>query len=176
MSTILTLISVFTQIAICAFGGGLATLPLIEYQLIVKTGWLTESDFAQILALSQVTPGPIAINAATFSGFQQAGVYGSIVSTATMVIVPMTILSLTLHALKNVSDEKNKKFKQYLRPLVSGLLTLSLLSPLKVTLNNGYRAIILFLIGLLLVNYVKFVREHTPYMLIAFGIIGILYL
>ena len=73
MTKVLELVWAFFQVGITAFGGGLSTLPLIQYQLVVKNGWMTDEGFNQLVAVSQVTPGPIAINAATFAGYQQAG-------------------------------------------------------------------------------------------------------
>ena len=78
MTKIFELVWAFLQVGITAFGGGLSTLPLIEYQLVIKTGWMTGDGFNQLVAISQVTPGPIAINAATFAGYQQAGFWGSL--------------------------------------------------------------------------------------------------
>ena len=101
MKVLMELAFSFAQIAAGAFGGGLSTLPLIEYQLVRVNGWLTPPQFGQVLALSQVTPGPIAINAATFVGFQQAGIPGSIVSTLSIIIVPVLILCAILCILKN---------------------------------------------------------------------------
>ena len=84
MTKILQLIWAFMQIGITAFGGGLSTLPLIEYQLVTKNGWMNAAEFNQMVAVSQVTPGPIAINAATFAGYQQAGFWGSVASTVAL--------------------------------------------------------------------------------------------
>ena len=82
MTKILELVWAFLQVGITAFGGGLSTLPLIEYQLVIKNGWMTGDGFNQLVAISQVTPGPIAINAATFAGYQQAGFWGSLAAGA----------------------------------------------------------------------------------------------
>lgn len=176
MNMLLPLILAFLQVGIVAFGGGLSTLPLIHYQIVTNAGWLTEDQFAQVLALSQVTPGPIAINAATFVGYQQAGVWGSLVSTLALVAAPVSALTIVLMILQKCSAEKSSKFKLLLRPLVSGLLTLSLISPLKATLTNGYFAIALFAAGVALIKYCKFIRERPAVMLFLFGAAGALIL
>lgn len=172
MSTILGLISAFAQVGIGAFGGGLSTLPLIQYQLVIRTGWLTDEQFNQVLALSQVTPGPIAINAATFVGYQQAGFWGSLASTFALIGAPIAVLCVIIYVLQQCSAESSKRFKRLLRPLVAGLLTLSILSPLKGTFSNGIIAIILFIVGLLLIKFCKFIKDHPPIMLFLFGIVG----
>lgn len=162
----------FAQIAAGAFGGGLSTLPLIEYQLVKSTGWLTPSQFVQVLALSQVTPGPIAINAATFVGFQQGGVPGSIVSTLSIVVVPVLILCAMLFILKKIGTNKSKKFKELLRPIVSGLLALSIISPLKSTVDNGYASLMMYFAALLLIKNSRFFKKYPPILLIIYGLIG----
>lgn len=172
MKVLLELVFSFSQIAAGAFGGGLSTLPLIEYQLVRATGWLTPSQFSQVLALSQVTPGPIAINAATFVGFQQAGIPGSIVSTLSIVIVPVLILCGALCLLKKLEAEKSRKFKDMLRPIVGGLLTLSLISPLTVTAKNGVTAMAMLILGILLLRTCKFFKNYPPVLLVIYGIIG----
>ena len=172
MKVLMELAFSFAQIAAGAFGGGLSTLPLIEYQLVRVNGWLTPPQFGQVLALSQVTPGPIAINAATFVGFQQAGIPGSIVSTLSIVIVPVLILCAILCILKNFEEEKSRKFKTMLRPIVAGLLTLSLVSPLTVTVKDGVTAIIMLIVGIFLIQTCKFFKKYPPVLLVIYGIIG----
>ena len=173
MSMIPALALAFAQVGIGAFGGGLSTLPLIEYHLVTHTGWLTPQQFNQVLAMSQVTPGPIAINAATFVGYQQAGFWGSFFSTLALVAAPLSALCIVLLVLDRAPAEKSKKFKLLLRPLVAGLLTLSLLSPLKATVGSGYYAVALFAVGLVLITRVRFFRENPPALLFIFGIAGI---
>ncbi|NLX84199.1 MAG: chromate transporter [Synergistaceae bacterium] len=172
MKVLLELAWAFSQVAVGAFGGGLSTLPLIEYQLVKTTGWLTPSQFNQVLALSQVTPGPIAVNAATFVGFQQAGVLGSLVSTFAIVAVPISILCVALFILKRVDEERSKKFKELLRPIVAGLLSLSLVSPLTATVRNGIIAILMLFTGIFLLRSSKFLKKYPPVLLLVYGIIG----
>ena len=176
LSMLSSLYWVFTQVAICAFGGGLSTLPLIEYQLVTATAWLTQEGFAQVLALSQITPGPIAINAATFVGFKQAGLAGSAAATSAMLVTPVLVLSAVLFILKKTPADKSKAFKLMLRPVVAGLLSLSLIAPLKVTWGNGLKAVALYAAGLVLLQNVKLIKEHPPVMLFVFGIIGAFFL
>lgn len=176
MSTLVTLVLAFAQIGIGSFGGGLSTLPLIEYQLVTKTGWLSAEQFSQVLALSQVTPGPIAINAATFVGFQQSGVLGSLIATFSFVTAPIAALCIVLFLLKKTTTEKSDKFKLLLRPIVSGLLSLAVVVPLTATVSNGRIAMSLFAIGLLLIKFIKVFRENPPLLLFLFGIIGIFFL
>lgn len=175
-AALLQLISAFLQVGITAFGGGLSTLPLIEYQLVTRTGWMTSAQFNQMVAVSQVTPGPIAINAATFAGYEEAGVLGSIAATLALISAPIAALCVVLAVLKRVSPEKSKAFKVMLRPVVAGLLTLSIVSPFTATWNNGFTAVALFGAGVLLIKFCRFFKEYPAAMLIIFGIFGAMFL
>lgn len=83
------------KIGLFSFGGGLAVLPLIEDELVHSLGWLSASEFVDILTLSEMTPGPIAINSATFAGNRVAGILGGMVATIG-VVLPSFIIVLML--------------------------------------------------------------------------------
>lgn len=71
----------FLQIGAFSFGGGYAAMPLIQEQVITLHNWLTFDTFANLVTIAEMTPGPIAVNAATFVGTQVAGPLGAIVAT-----------------------------------------------------------------------------------------------
>ncbi len=75
------LLLTFMKIGVLSFGGGFAVLPLIEEELVHTHQWLTMNEFIDILTLSEMTPGPIAINSATFAGNRVAGIAGGITAT-----------------------------------------------------------------------------------------------
>jgi len=81
----------FLQVGAFSLGGGYAALPLIQEQIVTQRGWMTMADFGDILAISQMTPGPIAINASTFVGTRMGGIPGSIVATLGCVTAPFII-------------------------------------------------------------------------------------
>lgn len=85
----------FLQIGLFSFGGGYASLPLINEQIIKAHGWLTMSEFTDVLTISQMTPGPIAVNAATFVGMRIAGIPGALTATLGCVI-PSTVVAIAL--------------------------------------------------------------------------------
>ena len=85
----------FFQIGLFSIGGGYATMPLIQHQVVEIHGWLTMTQFSDIITISQMTPGPIAINSATFVGIQVAGIPGALVATLGCVI-PSCIIVTTL--------------------------------------------------------------------------------
>ena len=85
----------FFQIGLFSIGGGYAAMPLIQNQVVDIHPWLTMTQFADIMTIAEMTPGPIAINSATFVGIQVAGLPGAIVATLGCV-VPSCIIVLTL--------------------------------------------------------------------------------
>ena len=70
----------YLKIGFFGFGGGYAMLSLIQNEIVEQRGWITATQFADIVAVSQITPGPIAINSATYIGYTVAGVGGSVVA------------------------------------------------------------------------------------------------
>lgn len=120
----------FFKIGALAFGGGYAVLPLIQEFVVLEKGWLTMTEFTDLVSISQMTPGPIAINSATFVGSTIAGVPGSIAATlgaTTPQFILMMILGYFLFS-------KNKKFKildfilNGIRPGVIGLILIAAIS------------------------------------------------
>ena len=95
MMLYLELLWSFFQIGLFSIGGGYAAMPLIEHQVVDLHGWLTLTQFADIVTISQMTPGPIAINSATFVGTRVAGLPGAIVATVGCVL-PSCIIVLFL--------------------------------------------------------------------------------
>lgn len=84
----------FFQVGLFSFGGGMAAIPLIQEQVVEVHGWLTLSEFTDLITISQMTPGPIAINAATFVGTRIAGFPGALVATVGNVTPSCIIISL----------------------------------------------------------------------------------
>ena len=93
--TLLQLLFSFLQIGLLSIGGGYAALPIIQDQVVAMHGWLSMREFADILTISQMTPGPIAINAASFVGTKIAGLPGALVASLG-VVLPSFIIVLTL--------------------------------------------------------------------------------
>ncbi|MDR2899679.1 MAG: chromate transporter [Clostridiales bacterium] len=95
MNIFIDLFLSFLQVGALSIGGGYAAMPLIREQVVIAHPWLTTSDFADIVAISQMTPGPISLNAATFVGTLQAGIPGALVATVGCVVAPF-IFSIIL--------------------------------------------------------------------------------
>ena len=120
----LQLFYTFFKIGLFGFGGGYAMLSMIQGEVVTRYGWVTSQEFTDIVAISQMTPGPIGINAATYVGFTSTGsVWGSIVATFA-VVFPSFILMLTISKffLKYQKHPVVESIFAGLRPAVVGLL------------------------------------------------------
>ena len=84
----------FLQIGALSFGGGYASMPLIEAQIVTSYGWLTMTEFSDLVTIAEMTPGPIAVNAATFVGTKVAGVLGALVATAGCILPACVLVTL----------------------------------------------------------------------------------
>lgn len=125
MSVLGTLALVFARIGLGAFGGGLATIPFIHFELVVSRAWLSERGFAEVVSLAQMTPGPLAVNAATFVGYRIAGVAGAFIATCSVVAAPLLVLSSALFLISRASEKwktRVDRLQRALRPAVSGML------------------------------------------------------
>ena len=95
MPSLLEIIFAFMKIGVLAFGGGYAAIPLIEEQIVERYGWMTYLEFSDIMAIDELTPGPVLINAATFVGMKLCGIPGAVAATVGSVI-PSCIIALVL--------------------------------------------------------------------------------
>ena len=120
----LQLFYTFFKIGLFGFGGGYAMLSMIQGEVVTRHGWLTSQEFTDIVAISQMTPGPIGINSATYVGFTATGsVWGSIIATLA-VVLPSYILMLAISKffLKYQKHPVVEAVFSGLRPAVVGLL------------------------------------------------------
>ena len=94
MNLYLQLFISFLQIGALSFGGGYAAMPLIQQQVVTLHGWLSLSEFTDLITISQMTPGPIAINSATFVGTRDGGFWGALCATTGCVLPSCLLVSL----------------------------------------------------------------------------------
>ncbi len=112
----------FFKVGLFCFGGAFGMIPLIE-ETVVTRGWLTESEFFNLIGVCESTPGPIAVNTATYVGSVMGGPLGSICATLGVVLPSFLIILLIAAVLKNLTD--NKYFKSFMRgvkPVVVALI------------------------------------------------------
>ncbi|MBR1993478.1 MAG: chromate transporter [Firmicutes bacterium] len=99
------LFTMFFRIGLFGFGGGLAMLPLI-FQSVQSFGIMTAEEFSNLVALSQVTPGPMAVNAATYVGFNYAGLPGAMVATLGVCLPAFILMMIVYHFVKKFNDSR----------------------------------------------------------------------
>ena len=101
MSILWELFFTFTKIGLFTFGGGYAMISMIEDTCVARKHWITHDEMMEITVIAESTPGPIAINGATYVGFKQGGIPGSIAATVGMVLPSFVILYLISSVLDN---------------------------------------------------------------------------
>lgn len=91
---LLNLFTVFFKVGLFTFGGGLAMLPIIHKEVVEKKKWIDDDEMTDIIAIAESTPGPIAVNTATFVGYKVARLSGALISTFGLVLPSLVIISL----------------------------------------------------------------------------------
>lgn len=113
----------YLKIGFFGFGGGYAMLSLIQNEIVEQRGWLTASQFADIVAVSQITPGPIAINSATYIGYEIGGFWGSVVATFAVCLPSlMLMLFLTWFFLRHRENRFIQMVVKSVGPIVVGMI------------------------------------------------------
>ncbi len=168
-----------------AFGGGLATLPFL-YNLSDKTGWFSYSNLADMIAISESTPGPIGVNMATYAGFQTTGVLGGIVATIGLITPSIIVILIIYSFLKRFSNSRGVKAVFYgLRPASCGMIAAAGFSVIILVLfGEGYtfdintvfntiniKALVL---GAILFVLIRKVKIHPIFFLLGAAVVGIL--
>jgi chromate transporter len=187
----LELFITFFFIGIFGFGGGYGMLSLIQNEVVVKHQWMTASEFTDIVAISQMTPGPIGINSATYCGYtavQNAGmgdglaIFGSVTATFALVLPSMILMILICRMfLKYMHTTEVQSVFRCLRPAVVGLLAAACLllmtednfsSPMK---DSWHFWISVFLFVAAFIG-VKFVKINPIRMIVYSALAGLLLL
>lgn len=121
--TLLKLMLVFAKVAVLTFGGGYAMVPLFENELVRNHAFLTADEFANLVGLAQVTPGPIGFNSATYVGMAQGGLAGALAASLGVVIPSIVISLLVAVFLRRAADAKwMKLLMKGVRPCVVGII------------------------------------------------------
>lgn len=113
----------FLKIGFFSIGGGYVMLPLIQKEIIERHGWLAFSEFVDILAVAEMTPGPVAINSATYIGYRTGGILGAALATAGVVTPSLVLMVLSAAFLKHFYENRWVQASlQGLRPAVIALI------------------------------------------------------
>lgn len=132
----------FLQIGLFSFGGGYAAMPLIQEQVVTQHGWLTMKEFTDLITISQMTPGPIAVNSATFVGSKIAGTFGALAATCGCILPSCVIVTaIAWFYLRYKKMEVFQNVLSSLRPAVVALIASAGVAILKTAFweNNTIR-------------------------------------
>ncbi len=136
MLTLLRLMLEFAKTGLFSVGGGLATLPFL-YEMSDSTGWFSHADIADMIAVSESTPGAIGINMSTYAGFKTAGVPGGILATLGLALPSLIVILIIARFLKKFRENRLVEGAFYgLRPASIAMITAAGLNVAKVALVN----------------------------------------
>ena len=181
MNTLLRLFVEFFKTGLFSVGGGLATLPFL-YEMSEKTGWFTRWDIADMIAISESTPGAIGINMSTYAGFKTAGVTGGIVASLGLALPSLIIIIIIAKFLNKFDANKYVQRAFYgLRPASAALIAAAGVSVVKIALLDlgayaasgalgdlfQWKAIALAAVVWVLTNVVKPTKKLHPLVYIA---------
>ena len=180
----------FFKTGLFATGGGMATLPFL-YRMSETQGWFTPAQLADMVAVSESTPGPIGVNMATYVGFTTAGIPGAVIATIGLITPSIIVILIIARVLQKFRTNKYVDAAFYgLRPCSVGLIAAAGLLVVKIALFrfdryaetnaildafNG-KAILLAAILLVLTRGVKQVKKlHPIFFILASALIGIIF-
>ncbi len=173
----LQLFITFFKIGLFGFGGGAAMLSLIQFEVVEHYGWITTSEFTNMVAVSQVTPGPIGINCATYAGYLATGnAFGSALATFALVLPSFIIMMLLIAFMTKKKDNKYiDSVMCILRPVVIGLIAAAaLLLITEETFGVGYRDWTAWLIFAGAFIATKWLKISPILMILSAAIIGLI--
>lgn len=161
----------FLKVGLFGIGGGYAMLPLIQHEVVSLHPWLSSEEFVDVVAIAQMTPGPIAVNVSTYTGYKIKGLLGSVVSTGSN-IVPTFLLVLVASGLffKFKGSPRVADFFKGFRPVVIGLIAAADILMAKASFAD-YRGPLIFL-GVLVCGY-RF-KFHPILLIVLSALLGIL--
>ena len=176
----------FFKTGLFAVGGGMATIPFL-YSMADKTGWFTYDNLADMIAISESTPGPMGENMATYVGFTSAGIPGAIIATLGLITPSVIVILIIAKFLSNFSDNRFVKAAFHtIRPASTALIAAAGFLVLRLSLLNidayragggiwslfNFKSIILAVVVFVLTNFVKPVKKLHPVVFIALSAIA----
>lgn len=163
----------FFKIGLFGFGGGYGMISMIQFDVVDKNRWMTNSEFADILALSQMTPGPISINCATYIGYNQGGIIGAIFTTFALCLPTILLMAIVITWLfKNKENHYVKALLSSLNPIVVGLIFSAGVLMMNKENFVGFESVIVCTIVFVATFFFK---VNPIYLIIMSGIFGYFY-
>lgn len=171
MMALIDLFLTFLKIGAFGFGGGYAMLSLIQSEVTEVHAWLSGAEFLDIVAIAEMTPGPIAINMATFVGYELFGVLGSILATLGVVLPSFIIVLILVHIFLRV--QKNQKIQNALSGIRPAVLALIASAALLLT-EEAFIDVFSIVIAIGAFILVAFKKVNPLIVLILSGIVGVI--
>ncbi|MBR6101000.1 MAG: chromate transporter [Ruminococcus sp.] len=162
----------FMKIGAFTFGGGYAMIPLIQKEVCENKKWLSEKDISDIVAISESTPGPIAINAATFIGYRRAGLFGACMATLGVVLPSFLIISLISLML---TEFQNYKPVRYAFMGIRAAVLALILKALWMMFRSSKKNVISYCIMGVSLVLTAFLKIDAVFVIIGCGLFGLLW-
>ena len=168
------LLGVYLKIGIFGFGGGYAMLSLIQYEVVDKYHWLTLQEFTDVVAISQMTPGPIGINSATYIGYTATGsVWGSVIATFAVCLPSLTLMILVARFFMRLQHNRLVEgAMRGMRPAVIGMIAAAALLLIFPKTDEGTSFIDGWSWLLFGICFAGSVRKLNPILLILFSAVA----
>lgn len=166
----LSLFLTMLKIGLFTFGGGYAMIPLIQKEVVENRGFITDEDILDVFAIAESTPGPIAINSATFIGYKIAGVLGSFFATLGVVLPSFVIISIISLVLREFSEIQAVQFA--FRGIRAGVLALIVKALISMYKQCPKYLLTYILMGAAFVA-AAFLPINAIYIILGCGIIGL---
>ena len=171
---LITLFLTFMKIGLFTFGGGYAMIPIIEEEVTKKRKWISEIEILDVIAISETTPGPIAVNTATYVGYKVAGIWGSIIATLGLTIPSFAIIFVISYFYKDFMQWK--VVQAAFKGLKIGVILLLLNAVIKLSKNFKINLIgvILFAIALSASLVFSLININFKYISLCLILLGII--
>ena len=167
MELLIRLYLAFLKIGTFSFGGGYAMLPFIQKEIVEKNNWISMSQLTDIIGISQMTPGPVAINSATFVGYKVGGVFGSIVATLGVITTSFILVTVINKLLDKFKESKVIKATLLgMRPILIALIIYAFFDLAKEAYIDIKSIIITLIIGVILLS-----KKVHPILVIVIAVI-----
>lgn len=172
MKTLFKLFITFFKIGAFTFGGGYAMIPLIQKETVEKNNWITDEDILDVVAIAEATPGPIAINAATFVGFKVKGFLGAFFATFGMVLPSFTVIFIISSVLRNFQHIEVVKYAFF--GIRAGVLAL-ILKAMFMMLKKAKKGILPYTIMFLAFICAAFLKISVIFIIIGAALTGLIF-
>ena len=172
MDILLKLLFTFFKIGLFSFGGGYAMIPFMQREIIEKHQWLSSSEFVDIIGISQMTPGPVSVNSATFVGYKVGGVVGSIFATLGITVISFILVSIASKAIDKFKESKYLKAALLgMRPVLIALIINAFISLAKDAYVDVKSIIVTLIVGGCLFS----IKIHPIVIIVLAGLLGIIF-